>query len=115
MKWVSWTNFALGTWLIFAPILLRYTSVRAALYDDMIFGSVIASFALWRALGEETASMVRVSWVVAAAGFWVMMAPFGLGYGTTRTPVDNDVIVGLAVFILGIWRTSPRPHILAHR
>ena len=115
MKLVSWINFVLGTWLIFAPILLRYASVRAALYEDMIFGIVIASFALWRAVGEGTPSMVRVSWVVAAAGFWVMMAPFGLGYGTTRAPVDNDVIVGLLVFILGVWRTSPRPHILAHR
>ncbi len=120
MKWVSWTNCVLAAWLIFAPFMFGYTVVRAALYEDVILGIVIASVALWRALRADTESMARLSWVVAAAGFWAMMAPFVLGYGTTRAPVDNDVLVGLAVLILGIWRATSRPrgeivHRLAHR
>jgi SPW repeat-containing protein len=80
---------------------------------------VIASLALWRALGAETASMARLSWVVAAGGFWAMLAPFELGYATMHAPVDNDLIVGLAVVLLGIWRAVSRPkgrshHRLAH-
>jgi hypothetical protein len=110
MKWASWVNFGLGVWVFFAPITFGYTSLKTALYDDVIFGIVISSFALWRALGAETNSAARLSWVVAAAGFWVMLAPFELGYGTTRAPVDNDVIVGLAVLILGVWRATSQPH-----
>jgi SPW repeat-containing protein len=120
MKWVSWVNFGLGLWLIFAPITFGYSSRRAALHEDVVFGVLIASVALWRALGAETPSMARVSWVVAAAGFWMMLGPFELGYGTTHAPVDNDVLVGLAVLVLGMWRAISRPrggtsHMLAHR
>jgi hypothetical protein len=119
MKWASWVNFGLGVWLILAPMTFGYASVKAALYEDLVFGILIASVALWRALGAETSAMAHVSWVVAAAGFWAMLAPFELGYGTTRAPVDNDVLVGLAVLILGVWRASfqPRggtPHRVAH-
>ena len=115
MKWLSWTSFVLAAWLIFAPFVLGYTSARAAVYEDVILGIVVASLALWRALGAETESMARLSWVVAAGGFWVMMAPFELGYGTTRAPVDNDIIVGLAMLILGVWRATSRPTGGSHR
>ncbi len=110
MKWVSWVNCALGLWLIAAPFALAYTNESSAVYEDVILGILIASVALWRALGAETNSAARLSWVVAAAGFWVMLAPFELGYGATRAPVDNDVIVGLAVLILGVWRATSQPH-----
>jgi hypothetical protein len=116
MKWASWANFALGLWLIVAPITIGYSSLKAALREDIVLGVLIASIALWRALGAETSSMAHVSWAVAAAGFWVMLAPFELGYGTTRAPVDNDVLVGLAVLLLGMWRavSGPRGE-MAHR
>lgn len=119
MKWVSWVTLGLGLWLISASTTFGYSSLKIARYDDVIFGIAIASFALWQALGAETESLARLSWVLAAAGFWVMLAPFELGFGTTRAPVDNDVIVGLAVLILGIRRASSRPrggtpHMAAH-
>lgn len=109
MKWVSWVNFGLGLYLILAPIMFGYASLKAALYEDMLFGMLIAGVALWRALGAETESMARMSWIVAAAGFWMMLGPFELGYGTTHVPVDNDVLVGLAVLILGMWRAVSQP------
>lgn len=119
MKWASWMNFALGVWLFFAPITLAYASVKSALYEDLILGSVIAGFALWRALGPETDFMALVSWVVAAAGFWVVLAPFELGYGSAAVPVYNDVTVGVAVLVLAIWRALSHPeggmpHMAAH-
>jgi hypothetical protein len=119
MKWMSWASFALGSWLIFAPMILGYSGLKTARNEDMVFGIVIAGFALWRSLGAETPAMGRVSWIVAAAGFWIMLGPFELGYGATRVPVDNDVLVGLGVLVLGMWRAISRPrdgtpHMVAH-
>ena len=109
MKWASWVNFGLGLWLFFAPIIFGYTSVKAALCEDVVLGGLIAGLALWRALGPGTPGMAYGRWGVAIAGFWAMLAPFELGYGTTRAPVNNDVIVGLVVLILGIWRAVSVP------
>jgi hypothetical protein len=119
MRWASWTNVVLGLWLILAPFAFAYTGVTAALYEDIILGLAIAAFALWRALGEETPAMAGVSWLVAAGGFWVLIAPFVLGYSAVTAAVANDVIVGAAVLLLGAWRAlsggpgefpHPAPH-----
>lgn len=119
MKWASWTNFVLGFWLIIAPFSLAYAGVAAALYEDIILGIGIAALALWRALGKEMPAMAGVSWSVAGGGFWVLIAPFALGYAGTTAAVYNDVIVGLAVLVLGLWRAMSRgdsemPHTAAH-
>jgi hypothetical protein len=127
MKWASWTTLVVGLWLIAAPFVLGYRGVTAAVYEDVILGIVIALLALWRATGDDTPAMASVSWLAAAAGFWVVIAPFVLGYtplapGFTATTaaVYNDVIVGLAVLILSVWRAlshgghGAMPHMVAH-
>lgn len=119
MKWASWTNLVLGLWLIIAPFSLAYAGVTAAVYEDVILGIVIASLALWRALGQETPEMAYVSWTVAASGLWVLISPFALGYSGTAAATYNDVIVGLVVVILATWRALAKaqgemPHMAAH-
>lgn len=119
MKWASWTNVLLGVWLVAAPFALAYQGVTTALYEDIVLGAVIALFAFWRAMGEEKSGMAGVSWTVAAAGLWVLIAPFVLGYGAVTAAVYNDVIVGLAVAILGTWRAmsaghGEMPHMASH-
>lgn len=119
MKWMSWTNVVLGAWLVAAPFALAYTGVTAAVYEDIILGVVIALLAFWRAVGEETAGMANVSWVVAVAGLWVLVAPFVLGYAAVTAAITNDVIVGLAVALLASWRAvshgpGEMPHVQAH-
>lgn len=104
MKWASWTNVVLGLWLIAAPFVLGYVGVTTAMYEAIVLGIVIAALALWRATGAETPAMASVSWLVAAGGLWVLVAPFVLGYTATTVAVWNDVIVGLAVLVLGVWR-----------
>ncbi|MBI1734571.1 MAG: SPW repeat protein [Candidatus Rokubacteria bacterium] len=104
MKWASWTILALGLWLIVAPFALAYAGTTAAAYEDVILGIVIGALALWRGLGPETPSMTGVSWLLATGGLWVVLAPFVIGYAGTTAAVWNDVIVGLAVLILGAWQ-----------
>ncbi|MFQ5830087.1 MAG: SPW repeat protein [Candidatus Methylomirabilia bacterium] len=119
MKWASWTNVVLGLWLIVAPFALAYSGVTTAVYEDVILGIVIAALALWQAVGAQTPLMASASWIVATGGLWVLVAPFLLGYSNTTAAVYNDVIVGLVVLILGLWRALSRgqgemPHMAAH-
>ncbi len=52
MRWLNWNNVALGTWLIVAPFALGYSSVPGVAGEDALLGMAIATFALWRALGQ---------------------------------------------------------------
>jgi uncharacterized membrane protein YdfJ with MMPL/SSD domain len=106
LKGVSWLNFILGVWLIVSPFVLLYRGISQALYDNIIVGILVAILAIWRALAEETDGMTVVSWVMALLGLWTLISPFVLGYSQTRNAMVNDVIVGIVVGILAIWRGS---------
>ena len=108
MKALSWTNVVLGLWLLISPFALGYSGTAAT--EDIIVGILIAAFALWRALGEETEAMKGVSWTVAILGVWAIIAPFALGYTAISVAVWNDVIVGLIVAVLAVARSLETPH-----
>ena len=47
---LNWINVILGVWLISAPFIIGYTSVAAALWNDIIVGLVAALLAGWAAI-----------------------------------------------------------------
>ena len=104
MKWLSWSNVVLGFWLIVAPFALGYSSVRSAAGDDVALGLLIAACAMWRAVSPEAPAMRGVSWVVAAAGVWVLVAPMTLGYLGLHVAAGNDMVVGLLVVSFAVIR-----------
>ncbi|HEY1268538.1 MAG TPA: SPW repeat protein [Candidatus Binatia bacterium] len=106
LKGVSWLNFILGIWLIISPFVLLYRGLSQALWDNVIVGIIIAILAIWRALAEETEGMTVISWVLALLGLWTLISPFVLGYAQARNAMVNNVIVGIVVGILAIWRGS---------
>ncbi len=44
-----------------------------------------------------------LSWLVAVAGLWEVLAPFILGYSAATVAMWNAIIVGVVLIILGIW------------
>ena len=50
---ISWTNFVLGGWLVFAPFALGYSDVTNALWNDIIVGLVVLSLAAWSAIASK--------------------------------------------------------------
>jgi len=40
------------------------------------------------------------------AGIWLVIAPFALNYGAFDTPLWNDIVLGVAIFILALMRVS---------
>jgi hypothetical protein len=101
MKTLSWTNFALGVWLVIAPFALLYRGIQAALWDDVAVGLLIAAYSFWRAL--EIEEMTMSNWVVGALGLWALVSPFVLHFSSATIPMRNNVIVGAAVTIVTIW------------
>jgi len=59
MKGLSWVNFVLGLWLIIAPFVLHYQEVRAAMWNNVVVGIVIAILAIARALESSNVQHLR--------------------------------------------------------
>lgn len=49
----SWTNVALGVWLLIAPFALGYTATAAAMTNDIIVGLIVAGLGTWSALASR--------------------------------------------------------------
>jgi hypothetical protein len=43
------------------------------------------------------------NWIVGALGFWALVSPFVLHFGSATIAMRNNVIVGAAVTIVTIW------------
>ena len=44
-----------------------------------------------------------LSWLVALAGLWELIAAFTLGYSASPAALWNAIIIGLALIVLGTW------------
>lgn len=100
--WISGLNVIAGIWLIIAPFVLVYGNGTARV-NDIVLGIVIGVFALIRAF-IPSFQTVWLSWLNALWGIWLILGPFFLAYtGKART---NDIILGIIVFILGLWSAT---------
>jgi hypothetical protein len=52
--------------------------------------------------------MTGLSWVNVAAGLWLIIAPWVLGYSTT-VPKVNDVLLGAIVGVVALLVAVSRP------
>lgn len=50
---LSWTNVALGLWLVIAPFALGYSATTAAMTNDIIVGLIVAGLGIWSALSSR--------------------------------------------------------------
>jgi len=109
--WASWTNVALGVWLVVAAFTFPHSS-GAAIIENIVAGSFVAVFALWAARAYKPVMSLIASWTVALVGMWVLTAPFVLGYERETASVANDVIVGIAIFTIGVMNVWMRSRLL---
>jgi hypothetical protein len=73
----------IGIWLMAAPAMLGYHG--PARINDQTCGPLIASLAII-SLWEVTRGL---RWLTVALGFWLMLAPLVLHYGTWTSAVNN--------------------------
>jgi SPW repeat len=110
VKGASGLNVLAGIWLIIAPWVLGY-SVADPRWNDVIFGIIVGIFGLTRVLGAYRESWL--SWLNALIGVWIFIAAFTID--STGTASVNDIVLGVIVFVLGIWSASASESRLARR
>lgn len=101
VKWTSGTNLVAGIWLILAPFILGYSSVTAAVWNDIVIGLAVAGLA-WVRVAKPT-EREGVSWINVVLGVWLLAAPFALGYTATAAAMWNDIVIGIVVVVLAAW------------
>src|SRR5262249_27459772 len=104
MKVLSWINFILGLWLIFAGFTMA-RGVPGVMTEEIILGIIIAALSLAIVRTGNTG----LSWLVALAGLWTLIAPAVVNYAAVPRARGNDISVGVIVLILGVINALYRP------
>jgi hypothetical protein len=86
-----------GIWLIIAPWVLAYVSSDPR-WNDVVFGAIVACFALARLLGAYSASWL--SWLNALIGVWLIVAGFTIDSSAAAS--GNDIVLGIVVALLAL-------------
>ena len=92
-RWQDWTSFALGLWLAVSPWMLGYSANEAATANAAFLGLAIALGSHFEVSFDESSA----EWFNLAAGLWLVLAPFLLGYGTQGIVTANSIAVGTLV------------------
>ena len=112
MKWSAWITVLAGVCLLAAPFATGYNTLsNVATAEAVVLGVLIAGLGLWTALGTEVPAYV--DYLLMVCGAWSIIAPFALAYGNTGMARNSDVIVGIVVAAVTVYRTfvaSPGAH-----
>ncbi|RLD05194.1 MAG: hypothetical protein DRI32_04435 [Chloroflexi bacterium] len=108
-KSLSWWIVVLGAWEIVAPFIFGYSAEKTALWDAIILGVALVILGIWAALVKDESTLKTLSWVNAALGVWLIIAPFLLSYSGTTSALWNDIVVGLVILALGATAASALP------
>jgi SPW repeat len=104
-------NLILGLWLIIAAFSVAVS--EAAYWNDLLVGIAVLILAGTR-LSRPTEGTKPASWVNAAIGVWLIVAPFILRYQAAEE-MWNDIIVGALLLIFAGWSASlPRERDKVH-
>lgn len=95
-RWQDWASFALGLWLAVSPWALGYANVEAATANAAFVGLAIALGSHFEVSFDDN----TVEWFNMAAGLWLVLAPFLLGFGAEALATVNSIAVGTLVAAL---------------
>jgi hypothetical protein len=95
-RWQDWASFALGLWLALSPWVLGYSHLEAATANAAVMGLALALGSHFEVSLDETSA----EWFNVAAGLWLVLAPFLLGYSGQVEVTVNSIVVGTAVAAL---------------
>ncbi len=98
----SGLNILFSIWLIVSPFLLGFAAMSGtAMWDAIIVGVIVLILAIIREASPEGATWL--SWVNAILGIWLVISPFILGTSFMAAVLWDDIIVGVAFFVFGLW------------
>ncbi len=104
----SGLNILFSLWLIISPFLLAYSGLSTlAMWDAIIVGVIVLILAAIREANPMNASFL--SWINALLGLWLLISPFILGTSHFTAVLWDDVIVGIAFIVFGVWSALVTP------
>ncbi|HYS79552.1 MAG TPA: hypothetical protein VEM76_02520 [Anaeromyxobacteraceae bacterium] len=89
-----WASFAIGLWLLLAPLALGYPTVRAVLHD-VTLGTLVCAAAL------AALEWPLARFAIALLAAWLLTAANALGWGS-RTVIANELAAGVALLLLSL-------------
>jgi SPW repeat len=95
-RWQDWASFALGLWLAVSPWVLGYSHQEAPTANAAFIGLALALCSHFEISFDD----MSVEWFNLAAGLWLVLAPFPLGFSTQVGVAANAILVGAAVAAL---------------
>lgn len=107
-RWQDVVILLLGVWLFASPFVLGYSSDSTQAVNAYTTGVIIALLAAF----DLYKSYVWAVLVNMAIGVWVAVSPWIPAVADRGAMMTNQVIVGIAVVLLGIWelRSDPELH-----
>jgi hypothetical protein len=106
MRRIMWVNTLLGLWLMLAPFLLAFSnkSVVRVLWEDLLLGFGIATFALCRMLSRRAEEIALADWIVTALASLTLLNPILYGYFRLPAAAWNNIVTGAAVLLLAAYQ-----------
>jgi hypothetical protein len=95
-RWQDWASFVLGFWLALSPWIVGYTQHESATVNAVFLGLALALGCHFEAVFEVAAC----EWLNLAAGLWLVIAPFILGFSPAHVAAASSIAVGSLVALL---------------
>jgi SPW repeat-containing protein len=95
-RWQDWASFALGLWLALSPWIVGYTEHESATGNAVFLGLALALGCHFEVAFDECGP----EWINLAAGLWLVVAPFVLGFSEAYVATANSIAVGSLVAVL---------------
>jgi SPW repeat len=103
MRWSPWITVVAGIWLVAAPFATGYNTLSdVATIEAVVLGVLIAGLGLWTAFG--TTVPAYIDYLLIVCGGWSIIAPFVLAYSDTTIARNSDVIAGMVVAAVAVYR-----------
>lgn len=111
-KWTALIALLSGLWVAVAALPWGFSTIQAAVWNDVVVGLAVAVLALARLFDAR----VWTSFGLLILGIWLAFAPVILGYGTDYGAFINSFLFGVLIGFLGFWSAlvvdNPRlPHL----
>jgi hypothetical protein len=103
LQWEDWMGVALGTWMMASPWTLGYVDNAPAAMNALVVGAILVLEEMLDVGVHESAE----EWIDIAAGAWLCLSPYALGFASSPVPAANAIAVGLLSLLFALWALSP--------
>src|SRR5690242_11022757 len=101
MKYMTWADMTLGTWLIVSPVIIGYSAIRPVVVaTDILPGLFLIATSAW-ILAMHFVPL-RVTWLQAVSGLWLIIGSFVLMFSHLSHAATNALIVGILVLVVNL-------------